>query len=126
LLSVFLKYPLLEDGHIPPRDIKLLPFWQTRRLAWFVFVESRFRLRNIVDEMAKLDHVLSTLPEDMVGQILDNVEVANPFWRACLLETHSLTAYTPTAIPFIYSFSGNSAASVPISTIHIHVSLSDL
>ncbi len=53
-------------------------------------------------------------------QILDIEEAApgaapSTFWRACLLETHSLTAYTATAIPFIYSFSGNSAASVPIS-----------
>jgi hypothetical protein len=76
-------------------------------VAWFVFKASRFRLRNIVDETAKFDHALSALPENMVGQILDIVEVANPytFWRACLLETHFLTAYTATVIPFIYSFS---------------------
>jgi hypothetical protein len=33
-------------------------------------------------------------------------------------------AYTATAIPFIYSFSGNCAASAP--NFHIHVSVSDL
>jgi hypothetical protein len=86
--------PLMEDGYILPRDVKLPPFWQTRPVAWFVFVETRFRLRNNVDETAKLDHVLSALPEDMVGQILDIVEAAlaatpYTFWRACLLETHS-------------------------------------
>jgi hypothetical protein len=32
------------------------------------------------------------------------------FWRACLLETHSLTAYTATAVPLIYSLSGNRLA----------------
>jgi hypothetical protein len=62
------------------------------------FVESRFRLRNIVDETAKFDHVLSALPEDMVGQILDLVEAAPAatpytFLRARLLETHSLSDY---------------------------------
>jgi hypothetical protein len=90
--------PLPDDGFIPPRDIKLPPFWQARPAAWFVFVESRFRLRNIVDETAKFDHVLSALPEDMVGQILDLVEAAPAatpytFLRTRLLETHSLSDY---------------------------------
>jgi hypothetical protein len=90
--------PLPDDGFIPPRDIKLPPFWQSRPAAWFVIVESRFRLRNIVDETAKFDHVLSALPEDMVGQILDLVEAAPAatpytFLRARLLETHSLSDY---------------------------------
>ena len=90
--------PLPDDGFIPLRDIKLPPFWQSRPAAWFVFVESRFRLRNIVDETAKFDHVLSALPEDMVGQILDLVEVAPAatpytFLRTRLLETHSLSDY---------------------------------
>jgi hypothetical protein len=68
--------PLPDDGFIPLLDIKLPTFWQSRLAAWFVFVESRFRLRNIVNETAKVDHMLSALPEDMIGQILDLVEVA--------------------------------------------------
>ncbi len=53
---------------------------------------------NIVDETAKFDHVLSALPEDMVGQILDLVETAlaatpYTFLRTRLLETHSLSDY---------------------------------
>jgi hypothetical protein len=90
--------PLPDDGFIPLRDIKLPPFWQSRPAAWFVFVESRFRLRNIVDETAKFDHVLSALPEDMVGQIMDLVEAAPAatpytFLRTRLLETHSLSDF---------------------------------
>jgi hypothetical protein len=38
--------PLPDDAFIPPRDIKLPLFWQSRLAAWFVFVESRFRLHN--------------------------------------------------------------------------------
>ncbi len=61
-------------------------------------VHRHFWLRNIVDETAKFDHVLSALPEDMVGQILDLVEAAPAatpytFLRARLLETHSLSDY---------------------------------
>ena len=90
--------PLPDDGFIPPRDIKLPPFWQSRPAAWFVFAESRFRLRNINDQTAKFDHVLSALPEDMVGQILDIVEAAPAatpytFLKARLLETHQLSDY---------------------------------
>jgi hypothetical protein len=66
--------PLPYDGFIPPRDIKLPLFWQVRPAGWFIFVESHFRPCNILDETAKFHHLLSALPEDMVGQILDIVE----------------------------------------------------
>jgi len=47
------QIPLPEDNPPQPhqRDIKLPPFWTTRPRAWFTFVESRFRLRGIVDTM---------------------------------------------------------------------------
>jgi hypothetical protein len=90
--------PLPDDCFIPPKDIKLPLFWQACPAVWFVFVESRFRLRNIVDKTAKFDHALSALPEDMVGQILDIVKAAPAatpytFLRTRLLETHSLSNY---------------------------------
>jgi hypothetical protein len=90
--------PLPDDGFIPPRDIKLPPFWQSHPAAWLVFVESRFWLHNFVDETAKFDHVLSAFPEEMVGQIQDLVEAAPAatpytFLRTRLLETHSLSDY---------------------------------
>jgi hypothetical protein len=72
------QIPLADDGFIPTRDIKLLPFWHVRTAAWLAFVESRFRLLNNVDKMAKFDHMLSALPDDMVGQILDIVEAGPP------------------------------------------------
>jgi hypothetical protein len=37
-------------------------------------MESHFHLINIADEQIWFDHVLSALPEDIVGQILDLVE----------------------------------------------------
>ncbi len=74
-----LSIPLPEDGVLASqfsRDIKLPAFWTTRPRAWFTYIESHFRLRNIADEQIQFDHVLSALPEDMVGQILDLVEAA--------------------------------------------------
>ena len=92
--------PLPEDGPAPvqPREIKLPVFWKHRPAAWFTFIESRFRLRNIMDEASRLDHVLSALPEDMVGQILDLVEAAPAatpytFLKERILETHQLSDY---------------------------------
>jgi hypothetical protein len=55
-------------------------------------------LKNIADEQIQFDHVLSALPEDMVGQILDLVESAPEaapytFLKARILETHQLSDY---------------------------------
>jgi hypothetical protein len=73
-------------------------FWITRPRAWFTYIESRFRLKGISDEQIQFDHVLSALPEDMVGQILDLVEAAPEaapytFLKARILETHQLSDY---------------------------------
>ena len=82
----------------PSRDVKLPAFWPSRPRAWFTFIESRFRLRHVHDEQVQFDHVLSALPEDMVGQILDLVEEAPAdtpytFLKARILETHQLSDY---------------------------------
>jgi hypothetical protein len=55
--------PLLDDEPQQPlqRDIKLPPFWTSRPRAWFMYVESRFRLRRITDDQQMFDHVLSAL-----------------------------------------------------------------
>jgi hypothetical protein len=96
-----LSIPLPDDGvpaSQPSRDIKLPAFWTTRPRAWFTYIESRFHLKNIADEQIQFDHVLSALPEDMVGQILDLVEAAPEaapytFLKARILETHQLSDY---------------------------------
>ncbi len=93
--------PLPEDevpAQQPSRDIKLPVFWPSRPKAWFTYIESRFRLRHISDEQVQFDHVLSALPEDMVGQILDLVEAAPEatpytFLKTRILETHQLSDY---------------------------------
>jgi hypothetical protein len=97
-----LDIPLPDDEDSvqqqPSRDIKLPVFWPSRPRAWFTYIESRFRLRHISSEQVMFDHVLSALPEDMVGQILDLVEAAPEatpytFLKARILETHQLSDY---------------------------------
>jgi hypothetical protein len=95
-----LDIPLPEEEpvHQQARDIKLPAFWPSRPRAWFTYIESRFRLRHIADEQVQFDHVLSALPEDMVGQILDLVEAPPEatlytFLTARILETHQLSDY---------------------------------
>jgi hypothetical protein len=95
-----INIPDPQHCFIPPRDIKLPPFWRSRPAAWFVFVESRFRLRNIVDETAKFDHVLSALPEDMVGQILDLVEAAPAATPYTFLQRRTPSPITRSGICF--------------------------
>jgi hypothetical protein len=89
--------PLPEDevpAQQPSRDIKLPAFWPFRPKAWFTYIESCFRLRHISDKQVQFDHVLSALPEDVVGQILDLVEAAPyTFLKARILETHQLSDY---------------------------------
>jgi hypothetical protein len=95
------EIPLPDDEVLaqqPSRDIKLPAFWPSRPKAWFTYIESRFRLRHISDEQVQFDHVLSALPEDMVGQILDLVEAASEatpytFLKSRILETHQLSDY---------------------------------
>ncbi len=63
------------------------------RLCGEPFPAAQHRGRN-----GKFDHVLSALPEDLVGQILGLVEAAlaatpYTFLRTRLLETHSLSDF---------------------------------
>jgi hypothetical protein len=90
--------PLPEDQPPQPRDIKLPPFWTTRRRAWFTFAESRFRLRGIEDEQQRFDHMLSALPAEIISQVIDLVDTLHAenqyeYFKAQLLDIHQLSDY---------------------------------
>jgi hypothetical protein len=92
------EIPLPDDdvpAQQPSWDIKLPAFWPSRPKAWFTYIESRFHLRHISDEQVQFDHVLSALPEDLVGQILEAAPEATPytFLKSRILETHQLSDY---------------------------------
>jgi hypothetical protein len=81
------------------REAKLPTFWPLRPAAWFAIAESRFRLKGIEDQQTKFDHLLSSLPDDVVAGVLDVVEAAmrddEPYdtLKERLLETHELSNF---------------------------------
>jgi hypothetical protein len=95
----------MADGEDRPaaanasREVKLPPFWPARPAAWFSLAESRFRLRGVDDTQSRFDHLLSSLPDDIIASVLDVVETAqeddDPYQhlKDRLLETHSLSNF---------------------------------
>lgn len=80
------------------REVKLPTFWPSRPAAWFRLAESRFRLRDITQEQAMFDHLLSALPEDVIAAVMDVLEEAGdeqPYTilKERLLETHTLSDF---------------------------------
>jgi len=80
------------------REVKLPSFWPSRPAAWFRLAESRFRLRNITEELVMFDHLLSALPEDVISSVLDILEEVGeeePYsiLKERLLETHVLSDF---------------------------------
>ena len=64
-------------GHAQPfREVKLPAYWPSKPAAWFTLAESRFRLKNIVDEQSRYEYLLSALPESTIIDVLDVLEDA--------------------------------------------------
>jgi hypothetical protein len=57
------------------RDMKLSTFWKTRPEAWFFYAESKVRLKHVDIEQEQSDYLLSTLPEEVLAQVKDVIEV---------------------------------------------------
>ena len=45
--------------------VKLPQFYASNPEFWFVLCESQFRLRKVIDDFTKFDHVVTSLPEDV-------------------------------------------------------------
>ncbi len=85
-------------GQHAAREVKLPSFWPSRPAAWFRLAESRFRLRQVDDQLVMFDHLLSALPEDVIASVLDVLEEAGedePYdiLKERLLETHVLSDF---------------------------------
>jgi hypothetical protein len=69
-----------------------------RPIAWFTYIESRFRLRRITDDQQMFDHMLSALPAEMVSQLTDVMDTLPEegqyeYFKNQLLSIHQLSDY---------------------------------
>jgi hypothetical protein len=86
--------------------VRLPQFWRTKPTAWFTLAESRFRLHNIGDEQRRFDHLLSSLGDETISEILDAIDDAGgsetPYTilKGRLLETHVLSDFEKLEVLF--------------------------
>jgi hypothetical protein len=78
--------------------LRLPEFWPDTPAAWFIYVESKFRLKNITAESVKFDLLVSSLPRESIRQVLDVVEAPHettPYTslKQRLLAAHELTDF---------------------------------
>jgi hypothetical protein len=78
--------------------LRLPEFWPDTPAAWFVFAESKFRLKNISSETIKFDLLVGSLPRESIRQVLDVVERPHedtPYTslKERLLAAHELTDF---------------------------------
>jgi hypothetical protein len=65
------------DADQPPHQgssLRLRVFWQGNTEAWFGIVKTRFRLKQVDDQMMRFDHVVNALPKECLRTVLDLVK----------------------------------------------------
>jgi hypothetical protein len=80
------------------RDVRLPTLWKATPEAWFVYAESKFRLKHVDTEQEQSDHLLAALPEEVLAQVMDVIEDLpedTPYTtlKDRLLETHTLSNF---------------------------------
>jgi hypothetical protein len=103
----------IEEAEVPPaqpqptqprhadsssKDLKLPTFWSESPASWFLYAESRFRLRDVTSEAQRFDNLVAALPRDSVRLVLDvleNPSATTPYTqlKARLLASHELTDF---------------------------------
>ncbi|XP_023346976.1 uncharacterized protein LOC111715826 [Eurytemora carolleeae] len=78
--------------------LKLPAFWPDSCESWFINAESQFHLKNISSSITKFHHVVASLPQNEIDNVVDIIRsppTADPYGvlRSRLLQTHSLTDY---------------------------------
>jgi hypothetical protein len=79
-------------------NLHLPEFWIDTPRSWFIYVESKFRIKNITSEHMKFDLVVSSLPRDSIHQVIDVLErphADTPYTllKSRLLSSHELTVF---------------------------------
>ena len=88
------------SSHLYAVALKLPVFWPDSCESWFINAESQFHLKNITSNTTKFHHVVASLPQKEIDNVVDiirNPPAADPYGvlRSRLLQTHSLTDYAP-------------------------------
>jgi hypothetical protein len=60
--------------HAAGAALRLPEFWPETPASWFIFAESKFRLKNITSEQVKFDLLVSCLQRESIRQVLDVLE----------------------------------------------------
>jgi hypothetical protein len=79
-------------------SLRLPEFWPDTPNSWFVFAESKFRVRGITAESVMFDLVVGCLPRASLRQVLDVIEgphATSPYTtlKQRLLSAHELTKF---------------------------------
>ena len=87
-----------QSSHLYAVALKLPVFWPDSCESWFINAESQFHLKNITASSTKFHHVVASLPQKEIDNVVDiirNPPAANPYsaLKSRLLQTHSLTDY---------------------------------
>lgn len=55
-------------------SIKLPQFWESSPVAWFIQIETQFKLSNISQDKKMFQHVILALPKETIVSVLDVIE----------------------------------------------------
>jgi hypothetical protein len=56
------------------QDMKLATFWKARPKAWFVYAESKIRLKHVDTEQEQSKYLISPLPKEVLAQVMDVIK----------------------------------------------------
>jgi hypothetical protein len=78
--------------------LRLPDFWSDAPAGWFLYAESRFRIRNITSEVDRFDHLVGALPKSSVRLVMDTLESLDadqPYsaLKQRLLASHELSEF---------------------------------
>jgi hypothetical protein len=77
-------------------NLRLPDFWPDTPQAWFIFAESKFCVKGVMEEADKFDLVVSSLPKESLRQVIDVLEHPDEATLYTMLKNRLLSAHEPT------------------------------
>jgi hypothetical protein len=59
-------------------SLRLPDFWPDSPEGWFVFIESKFRVKHVTDQSDMFDLVVGCLPRNTIRQVIDVLQRPDP------------------------------------------------